>query len=100
MPRVVGGRGAKTLGLVRAAGAHHAAPVRTFVAAHPADYRLESLPPYAPDLNPEVLCNGAVKRALRNAAPGSVDDLHRLGRRPALLHSYTRHTGLRVSRST
>jgi hypothetical protein len=85
--------------------AHRAKPVLAFVAAHPDDYRLEWLPPYAPDLNPEELCNGAVKRALRNAAPGSVDDLHRLarrgflrlGRQPGLLHSFFHHTGLRVT---
>ncbi len=88
--------------------AHRAKPVQAFVAAHPADSRLEWLPPYAPELNPEELCNGAVKRALLNAAPRSVDDLHRLarrgfrrlGRQPALLHSLFRHTGLRVTRST
>jgi transposase len=85
--------------------AHRAAAVRAFVAAHPADYRLEWLPPYAPDLNPEELCNGAVKRALQNAAPASVDDLHRdarrgfirLGRRPDTLAAFFRHAGLRVA---
>jgi len=82
--------------------AHRAKPVQAFVAAHPADYRLEWLPPYAPELNPEELCNGAAKRALLNAVPRSVDELHRLarrafvrlGRQPALLHSFFRHTGL------
>ncbi len=82
--------------------AHRATPVLAFVAAHPEDYRLEWLPPYAPDLNPEEQCNGAVKRDLLNAAPGSVDELHRLarrgfrrlGRRPDLLHAFFRHAGL------
>ena len=49
--------------------AHRAKPVQAFVAAHPADYRLEWLPPYAPDLNPEGLCNGAVKRDLLEHHP-------------------------------
>jgi transposase len=88
--------------------AHRAKPVQAFVAAHPADDRLEWLPPYAPELNPEELCNGAVKRALRNAAPASVAELYRqarrgfvrLGRQPALLHSFFRHTGLPVTRIT
>jgi len=88
--------------------AHRAQPVQAFVAAHPADYRLEWLPPYAPELNPEELCNGAVKRALQNAAPASVAELYRQARRafrrldhqPALLQSFFRHTGLRVTRST
>jgi transposase len=86
--------------------AHRAKPVQAFVAAHPADYRLEWLPPYAPDLNPEELCNGAVKRDLLNAAPASVEALHhsarlgfrRLGRRPELLHSFFLHAGLSVNR--
>jgi hypothetical protein len=81
--------------------------VQAFVAAHPVPYRLECLPPFAPELNPEERCNGVVKRALRNAVPRSVDALHhlarrgfvRLGRRPALLHSFFRHTGLAVTRS-
>jgi transposase len=85
--------------------AHRAAPVQAFVAAHPADYQLEWLPPYAPDLNPEELCNGAVKRATLNAVPGSVDELHqsarrsfrRLDRRPDLLESFFHHVGLSVA---
>jgi transposase len=85
--------------------AHRAKPLLAFVAAHPADYRLEWLPPYAPDLNPEELCNGAVKRALYNAVPGSVDELHRLarrgfvrlGRQPVVLHHYFQHVGLSVN---
>lgn len=85
--------------------AHRAKVVQAFVAAHPADYRLEWLPPYAPELNPEELCNGAVKRETLNAVPASVDDLHHLARRafrrldrhPALLHGFFRHTGLRVT---
>jgi len=82
--------------------AHRATPVQAFVAAHPEDYRIEWLPPYAPDLNPEELCNGAVKRALQNAVPGSVDDLHRLartgfrrlGRQPTVLQRFFQHVGL------
>jgi transposase len=85
--------------------AHRAALVLALVAAHPRDYRLEFLPPYAPDLNPEELCNGAVKRALLNAVPGSVDDLHaaarrgfrRLAGRPDLLRSFFRHAGLSLA---
>ena len=46
-----------------------------FVAAHPNDYQLEPLPPYAPELNPEELCNGAVKQELQNAVPGAVAEL-------------------------
>jgi transposase len=85
--------------------AHRAKVVAAFVAAHPDDYAIEWLPAYAPDLNPEELCNGAVKRDLLNAAPSSVEELHhmarrgftRLGRRPAELRSFFRHAGLSVA---
>ena len=88
--------------------AHRAAPVRALVAAHPRDYRLEWLPPYAPDLNPEELCNGAVKRATQNATPDSVDALHRLARtafrrlarNPDALAGFLRHTRVPVTRPT
>ena len=85
--------------------AHRAQPVRAFVAAHPADYRLEPLPAYAPELNPEELCNGAVKQALRNALPDSLEELHQavrrsflqLARRPAVLRGFFHHAGLSVT---
>lgn len=62
-------------------GAHPAKPVEAFVAAHAEDFRLEWLPRYAPDLDPEELGNGAVKREVRNAAAVSVDQLLHLARR-------------------
>jgi len=82
--------------------AHQAQPVQQFLARHQADYQLEWLPSYAPDLNPEELCNGAVKGELLNAQPGSVTELRRdarrsfirLGRRTTELHSFFRHVGL------
>lgn len=85
--------------------AHKAKAVTAFLLAHPADYQVEWLPPDAPDLNPEELCNGAVKREWLNAAPDSIDALlhqarHRfirLGRRPDLLHGFFRHVGLDVT---
>jgi transposase len=85
--------------------AHRATPVLAFVAAHPDDYAIEWLPPYAPELNPEELCNGAVKRATLNALPDSVDELHRLarrsfrrlGRRPETLRHFFHHAGLSVN---
>jgi transposase len=85
--------------------AHRATTVQEFVAAHPADYQLEWLPSYAPELNPEELCNGAVKRDMLNAVPASVDELHqsarrafrRLGCQTDLLHSFFHHAGLRVN---
>ena len=85
--------------------AHKAKPVQDFLARHPGDYQVEWLPPYAPDLNPEELCNGAVKGELLNAQPASVAELRRyarcgflrLGRRTTDLLSFFRHVGLDVN---
>ena len=85
--------------------AHKSGEVTAFLAAHPDDYEIEWLPGYAPELNPEELCNGAVKRELLNAVPDSVDALLRQarrsfirrGRRPAVLHGFFRHVGLDVT---
>jgi transposase len=85
--------------------AHRARPVQEFVTAHRADYRIEPLPAYGPELNPEELCNGAVKQALRNALPDSVEELHqmvrrsflRLGRRPETLRRFFQHAALSVN---
>ena len=63
------------------------------------------LPAYAPELNPEEQCNAVVKRAMENALPGSVDDLHRLvslefvrlQRRPKMIVNFFRHAGLSVT---
>jgi transposase len=84
--------------------AHRATKVEAFVDAHAADYQLAWLPPYAPELNPEELCNGAVKQDLQNALPASVDELRhlvrrsfvRLGQRPSVLHGFFHHVGLTV----
>ena len=85
--------------------AHRAKEVSTFLAAHPQDYEVEWLPAYAPDLNPEELCNGAVKREMLNAVPDSIDALlhqarysfNRLGRRSDVLCSFFHHVGLDVT---
>jgi transposase len=85
--------------------AHRARPVQEFVATHQADYCIEPLPAYAPELNPEEPCNGAVKRELRNVLPDSVEELHqvvrrcflRLGRRPDTLRHFFHHAGLAVN---
>ena len=87
--------------------AHRAKLVQAFVAAHPDDYQLEWLPAYAPELNPEELCNGAVKREMLNALPASVGALRhqarrsflRLGRCPDQLAGFFHHAGLPVTQS-
>ena len=85
--------------------AHRSKLTTAFIAAHPQDYAMAYLPAYAPELNPEEQCNAIVKRAMANALPGSVADLHRLARRefsrlkrqPEMIVRFFRHAGLSVN---
>ncbi|MPR13954.1 hypothetical protein FS320_44985, partial [Microvirga tunisiensis] len=85
--------------------AHRSRATTDFIAAHAQDYAVAYLPAYAPELNPEEQCNALVKRAMANALPGSVDDLHRLARRefgrlkrhPEMIVRFFRHAGLSVT---
>jgi transposase len=85
--------------------AHRSQATAGFIAAHPQDYAVAYLPAYAPELNPEEQCNACVKRAMENALPGSIADLHRLARRefgrlqrrPELITNFFRHVGLSVA---
>ncbi len=85
--------------------AHRSRATTDFIAAHPQDYAVAYLPAYAPELNPEEQCNALVKRAMANALPESVADLHRLARRefcrlqgqPEMIVRFFRHTGLSVA---
>src|SRR5215211_8130365 len=80
---------------------HRSRATTDFIAAHAQDYAVA----YAPELNPEEQCNALVKRAMANALPGSVDDLHRLARRefgrlkrhPEMIVRFFRHAGLSVT---
>jgi transposase len=85
--------------------AHRSQATTAFLAAHPQDFAMDYLPAYAPELNPEEQCNACVKRAMENALPESVADLHRLARRefrrlqrrPEMIVSFFRHAGLSVT---
>jgi hypothetical protein len=85
---------------------HRARQTTAFLAAHPQDFAAAHLPAYAPELDPEEPCNACVKRAMANALPDSVADLHRLARRefrrlqhrPELIVGCFRHAGLSVTR--
>jgi transposase len=85
--------------------AHRSQATMDFVSAHAQDYAVAYLPAYAPELNPEEQCNAVVKRAMANALPGSVADLHhlarrefsRLKRRPEMIVRFFRHAGLSVT---
>jgi transposase len=85
--------------------AHRSRTTADFIAAHGQDYAVAYLPAYAPELNPEEQCNACVKRAMQNALPQSVADLHRLARRefrrlqrqPEMITSFFRHARLSVT---
>jgi transposase len=85
--------------------AHRSQATMDFISAHPQDYAVAYLPAYAPELNPEEQCNAVVKRAMANALPRSVEDLHhltrrefiRLQRQPEMIVSFFRHAGLSVT---
>jgi transposase len=85
--------------------AHRARRTAAFLAAHPRDFAVAYLPAYAPDLNPEELCNAGVKRAMEHALPADIADLHqrarrefrRLAHRPELIINCFRHAGLSVT---
>jgi transposase len=85
--------------------AHRAKRVAAFLRRHPADFIVEWLPGYAPELNPEEPCNNAVKLAMFNAVPASVDELRamaranfiRLSHKPQILAHFFRYAGLSVN---
>jgi transposase len=85
--------------------AHRSQVTIAFIAAHAQDFAVAYLPAYAPELNSEEQCNACVKRAMENALPGSVEDLHHLARlefarrqrRPEMIVSFFRHAGLSVT---
>ncbi|MFP2934635.1 transposase [Pyxidicoccus sp. 3LG] len=61
--------------------AHRSSKVRRFVEEHSEDFQIEWLPAYAPDLNPEEVCNSMVKADMLNATPNDVQELRRMARR-------------------
>ena len=92
----------KTPSMRSTSQAHRSKEVADSMATHSDDFRLEWLPSYAPDTNPEEQCNAVVKREMLNALPGSVEELRRMARRsferlqrrPQLLRSFFRHSRL------
>lgn len=82
---------------------HTSRETKAFLAKHP-EIRVEPLPPYAPDLNPEEYCHGNVKQHLKNATPANVQEVStlldrgfaRLRRRPDLLLHFIHHARLSV----
>jgi transposase len=87
------------------ASIHKSRETQKYLDAHP-EIRVERLPAYAPELNPEELCHGNVKAHLKNATPDTVAEIRvlldrgfaRLRKRPDLLYNFICHAGLVVKR--
>lgn len=84
-------------------GTHTSKYTRAYLAAHP-EIRVEPLPAYAPEVNPEEYCHGNIKRRLKNATPSTVAEIRqnidrggaRLRRRPDMLLGFFHQAGLVV----
>jgi len=80
---------------------HHAKPVKMYLANND-HIKIETLPAYAPELNPEEYCHGHAKQRAKNHTASSVvamrkfidRDFSSLRRRPDLLLSFFHHAGL------
>jgi transposase len=83
---------------------HKAKIVKTFLEKHP-EIRVEHLPSYAPELNPEEYCHGNVKRRMKNAIFRSKTEIRnsldqgfsRLRKRPDILLACFQHAGLKLN---
>jgi hypothetical protein len=59
--------------------------MKKYLSEHP-EIQIESLPAYAPEVNPEEFCHGSVKRSVKNAVFTSKQDIRKkLDRRFAAL---------------
>jgi hypothetical protein len=82
--------------------AHRSAKVRDFLADRPQDFRVVSLPAYAPELNPEEQANAVLKRRMANATPSSATELldhvrrgvRYLQQHPVIVQRFFAHAGL------
>jgi transposase len=85
------------------ASIHTSRKTQSYLDAHP-EIRVEPLPSYAPELNPEEYCHGNVKQRLKNVTPDTADEIcilldrefARLRHRPDLLLNFIHHAGLSV----
>ncbi len=86
------------------AGTHGSKATQTYLAAYP-EISVEPLLAYAPELNPEELCHGNIKRHFMNASVETVTDIRRgidrgfdrLRCRPDMLLGFFHHAGLVVN---
>ena len=64
---------------------HRSKLMKKYLSEHP-EIQIESLPAYAPEVNPEEFCHGNVKRSVKNAVFTSKQDIRKkLDRRFAAL---------------
>lgn len=83
---------------------HRSNLMKEYLAKHP-EIHVESLPAYAPEINPEELCHGNVKRSMKNAVLISKQDIRKkldrhfsiLRKRPDVLLGCFHHAGLALN---
>lgn len=82
---------------------HRSNAVKAFLTEYP-DIRVEWLPPYAPELNPEEYCHGNVKRRMQNGVYYSKTEIRkhldlgfaRLRKQPDIVLGFFQHAGLEL----
>lgn len=85
--------------------AHQSRVTKAYLDEHP-EIRVEWLPSYAPEINPEEFCHGNVKQHLRNATPKEIADMKpllnkefaRLRHRPDMILGFFHQAGLTVNK--
>ena len=83
---------------------HRSRLTKAYLADHP-EIHVESLPAYAPEINPEEFCHGNIKRAIKNSIFSSKQHIRQvlqnqfaaLRKRPALLLACFHHAGLALN---
>jgi transposase len=83
---------------------HRSKLTKAYLTDHP-EIHVESLPAYAPEVNPEEFCHGTVKNSIKNTVFSSKQDipkvLHKkfaaLRKRPTLLLACFHHAGLALN---
>ena len=85
--------------------AHQSRLVKAYLNDHP-EIKVEWLPSYAPEINPEEFCHGNVKEHLRNPTPKTIDEIKpilnknfaRLRHRSDLILGFFHKAGLSVNK--
>ena len=83
---------------------HRSKLMKKYLSGYP-EIQIESLPAYAPEVNPEECCHGNVKRSVKNAVFPSKQDIRKkldrrfsaLRKRPTVLLACFHHAGLSLN---